>query len=362
MTLQTELPAFPPNEKYAIGRTVRVVTGDAAFHLCRRMLVYEGSPLLHVALDAGFRRRLDEAGRIQSAVNAMTVRALHQSFRNPVVHGQSELTANRRVTGVAKVRLFGLQEAVLQPAHIIGSRRNLRKMRQRELRVATALIFHSIHEVRRVTVTAGNSCRHVSRMQKRILLPAALVTGKATLGVLFRTCPIGKDQFVCGKRFGLVAPRRLLRFRVRPARAMAGFATDRGLCRRIHPRMGGLVELRELRAMAGSASIIPDDLVGRQGRRRLHGSHRRSGGRPGNPLRQKNTGAGKDANHKNQHRPTTTLQQLTPPRSGIIDFCFLRSFAEESASQDRFPRQFAPCAPPCFPTAHDRAHFCHEYS
>ena len=109
MALQAKLPAFATDKQHAIRRPVRAVTRHTAFHFRRRVFVNEGAAFLDVALNAGFRRRLNEARRIQSAVTAVTVRAFHQALGHPVMHRLSKLTSNRRMTRVTKIRLRSFQ-------------------------------------------------------------------------------------------------------------------------------------------------------------------------------------------------------------------------------------------------------------
>jgi hypothetical protein len=105
MALKAKLAAFPPDKQHAIGGTMRTVAGHASFDFCCRMLMHKGSTLVDMALHAGFGLGLDETRWIQRSVRTMTIRALHQSFRNPVMHRLRELAANCRMARVTKVGL-----------------------------------------------------------------------------------------------------------------------------------------------------------------------------------------------------------------------------------------------------------------
>jgi hypothetical protein len=94
-------------------------------------------------------------------------------------------------------------------------------------------------------------------MQKGILLFAALVTRETALSVFLGIRSKRKDQFVRGQSFGFVAASGLLGFDVRPSRSMAGFTGQRLQFRVCRPR-----ELRDFRAVAGTASVIADKLAG----------------------------------------------------------------------------------------------------
>jgi hypothetical protein len=135
MALQTELPAFPTNQQHSIGRAMRVMAADAAFHLGSRVLMNEGATFLNMATHAGFRLRFHQAGRIRGAVRAVAIRALHQSFRDAVVYGLRELRADRGVAGVAKLRLGRLEQRTLQPAGLLLTLRHLEKLIERRLRL-----------------------------------------------------------------------------------------------------------------------------------------------------------------------------------------------------------------------------------
>lgn len=105
MALQAELAAFATHQKHAIGASVRIVAGNASFHFDRGMLVDKRPALLRMAIHAGFRSWLVQAGHVLRTVRVVAVRTLHQSFRNAMVVGQRKLRLNRLVAGGAKSRL-----------------------------------------------------------------------------------------------------------------------------------------------------------------------------------------------------------------------------------------------------------------
>ena len=125
VTLQAELPAFPPHQHQAIGAAVGIVADHAAFHPHGRVLINVGPAFFHVALDAGLPVGGIQAGAIDAAVRVMTVRTLHQALRHPVVHRQGELRLDVAMAGKAQIRLGLLQQAAVQPAHRFGKLRHL---------------------------------------------------------------------------------------------------------------------------------------------------------------------------------------------------------------------------------------------
>ena len=99
---------------------VRIVTGLAAFDAHRRMLEYERSALIDVALEAGLlvrdrlvhhARALSHApGGRRSAVRIVAVGALHEAFIHAVLGGHVELRADGGMAGVAHLVLLLCQQ------------------------------------------------------------------------------------------------------------------------------------------------------------------------------------------------------------------------------------------------------------
>ena len=106
MALQAKFAPFPADKHHTIDTSVGIVTGHTAFNFSRRMLVDEWAVLLDVALCAGIRNGPDEIESIGRAVSVVTIRTLHRSFGNPMMHGQRKLRLYRTVTGVAQLWLW----------------------------------------------------------------------------------------------------------------------------------------------------------------------------------------------------------------------------------------------------------------
>jgi hypothetical protein len=87
VALQTQFPPLTPDQQHAIDASVGIVTGDTTFNLSRRMFVYKRTVLFDVALRAGFRDRTNQIEGVGRAVRIVTVRALHRTLGNPVMHG-----------------------------------------------------------------------------------------------------------------------------------------------------------------------------------------------------------------------------------------------------------------------------------
>src|SRR5262245_693649 len=116
VTLQAQLSAFASNQEHPVGRSMRAVTGDASFDLCRRMLVNERTSLIKMALPAGFSGRLDQARWVKRAVSVVAVRAFHQALGHSMMHRLRKLCSHRSMAGVAKIRLRSLDQATLKPS------------------------------------------------------------------------------------------------------------------------------------------------------------------------------------------------------------------------------------------------------
>ena len=175
MALQAKLTSFTSHQQHAVRRAVWGVASGATLDLRSRVLVEVRAALFHMALRAGICMSLHKARWIQRAVGAMAIRAFDEPFGNTVMHRLSKLCADRGVTRVAKVRLRRLQKAAVEPARFVGALRYLKKLSLGSLGRALALVFDSIHEVDRVTLTAGDSGLKVTGVKERVLLLAALV-------------------------------------------------------------------------------------------------------------------------------------------------------------------------------------------
>jgi hypothetical protein len=129
VALQAEFASFPTDKHHAVNTSVRIVTGNTAFNFSRRVLIDERAVLVDVALCAGFRDGSNQIESIGRAMSVVTIRTLHRSFRNPVMHGQSKLRLHGSVTGVTELWLWRFQQAVAKPAHLIRTGYDLEELR-----------------------------------------------------------------------------------------------------------------------------------------------------------------------------------------------------------------------------------------
>jgi hypothetical protein len=184
MALQTQFTSFPPDQHHAVDASMRIVTGDTAFDFSCRMLVDERSVLVDVALCARFRNCPDQIESVGSAMSIVTIRTLHRSFRNPVMHGQRELRLNRPVTGVTELRLRRFQQTVAKPAHFIRPGYDLEELGLGSRKFTLAWILVLADEVRRMTCIAGNALRRMLGMIEALLQFSRDVAGLTAIRVL----------------------------------------------------------------------------------------------------------------------------------------------------------------------------------
>jgi hypothetical protein len=183
MALQTQFAAFTSNQHHAIDASVRIVTGDAPFNFPCRMLVDEWAVLVDVALCTGFRNCPDQIEGVGSAVSIVTIRTLHRSFRNPMMHRKSKLGLNRSVTGVTELRLRRFQQAVAEPARLIRSRYDLEELRLGCREVTLAWILVLADEMRGMACVAGDPLRRMLGMIEALLQFSRDVAGLAAIRV-----------------------------------------------------------------------------------------------------------------------------------------------------------------------------------
>jgi hypothetical protein len=157
MTLQAKLTALTPNQKHAIGTSVRIVAGHAAFDFYRRMFEHKRPALLHMALDAGFRSGISEARCIPRAVRVMAVRTLHQAFWNTVMLRLRELCLDRLMAGEAERRLGQFEQTVVPPTVFFCELGQVEKIALGIAQVTLTQVLHFVDEVRGVALAAGNS-------------------------------------------------------------------------------------------------------------------------------------------------------------------------------------------------------------
>ena len=183
MALQAEFASFPTDKHHAVDASVRIVTRNTAFNFSRRVLVDERAVLVDVALCTGFRNGPDQIESIGRAMSVVTIRTLHRSFGNPMMHGQRKLRLYRSVTGVAELRLWRFQKAVSEPAHLIRSGDDLEELRLGGREFTLAWILVLTDEVRRMAGIAGNTLRRMLRMIEALLQFSRDVAGLAAIRV-----------------------------------------------------------------------------------------------------------------------------------------------------------------------------------
>lgn|SRR6185295_6564330 len=169
MALQAQLAPFPPNQKHSIDTAVWIVAGDTSIDFPGRMFVDKRTVLLHVTGRTGLRGRPYQIRSVWRAVRIVTVRALHETFRNAMVHRQSKLRFDRAMTRVAKLGFRGLQQAVAKPAVFVGLRHDLKELRLGSREATFALVLDLIHKMRRVTRVAGHTLRRMLGMIETLL-------------------------------------------------------------------------------------------------------------------------------------------------------------------------------------------------
>lgn len=107
MALQAEHIEVAGLEQVRIRRSMWRMARFAAFCLDRLMFENEGPLLVGVAgkADRIPRRRGPKLLPDETSMRVMAIRALHQSFLDPVVEGHVELRLHLQMAGVAEFRL-----------------------------------------------------------------------------------------------------------------------------------------------------------------------------------------------------------------------------------------------------------------
>jgi hypothetical protein len=226
VALQAELAAFAAYQEHVIGAAMGVVAGDAAFDLHGGVLEDVRPALFDVALHAGFPTGIIEADEVFRAMRIVAVGTLHQSFGNAVMLGQSKLRLHGEVAGVAQRGFGALQQAVVQPARLVGQLRKLEEIGLGITQETFAVVFHFIDQVRGVALIAGDAVAGVLRVREKLLLLAGVVAGQAARSVFVRGSLKG-EQGVIEQRFRggrVVAMSRLDGVGVGLRRAVTGLA------------------------------------------------------------------------------------------------------------------------------------------
>src|SRR5205814_3790919 len=100
------------------------------------------------------------------AVRVVTVRTLHQSFRHAMMRRQRKLSLNRRMTGVAQLRLGQSKKTLRQPSILFTDSRRTEKLGLRERRFDLILDSGRVGQMRRVAGLASDAMKLVLRLIK----------------------------------------------------------------------------------------------------------------------------------------------------------------------------------------------------
>ena len=243
VALQAELTAFAPHQEHPVATAMRVVAGDAAFHFHSGMFIDERTPFFDVTIHTGFRARIIQAGKILRAVRVVAIRALHQAFRNTMMIRQREFGLHGLMACEAERWFRLLQQAVVQPARLVGDLRQLEEMRLRIAHIAPAVVFDLVDQMGGVALIAGNPVARMFRVCEELLLFAGDMAGQTARRV-FIGCPTKREQGKIFQRFGgrcVVTVRSLYSVGVRFCGPMASLATlDVFLIRENQFRVSGL--------------------------------------------------------------------------------------------------------------------------
>jgi len=256
MALQAEFASFSTDEHHAVDTSVRIVTSHTAFNFSRGVLVDERAVLVDMALGAGFRNGPCQIESIGSAMSVVTIRALHRSFGNPVMHGQGKLRLYRSVTRVTELWLWRFQQTVAEPSHLIRSGYDLEELRLGCLEFTLAWILVLADEVRRMACIAGNALRRMLGMIETLLQFSRDVAGLAAIRVFLRSPTKTENQLIRQRGLRIVAMSRLLRICVSLTRAVTRFARHGSFAAAIGVCMGGLSKLCRFRFVTPAASRI----------------------------------------------------------------------------------------------------------
>jgi len=154
VALQAQLASFTPHQKHAVGAAMGIVASRAALHLHRGVLVNVGPALFLMAIQAAVKSRPVQAVVIDGTMGIVAISALDHSFRNPMVHRESELGLHGPVTVEAECWLRLFEQAAVQPADFVGQLRHLIEVSLRVLTVSLALVFDFGDQVRGMALIA----------------------------------------------------------------------------------------------------------------------------------------------------------------------------------------------------------------
>ena len=244
VALQAEKSPFAAQEIVSRDAAVRAMARHAALHFDCCVLENIRPALLHVATDADFKVGLLEQGPAQRAMGIVAIGALHQPFRHSVMSGQCELRLDRRMTGETQLRLRLCEQALIQPAVLLGQCRPGKEWPLRRGRFHVVSIPGPFQQMRGVTLLARDALQLVFGAVVSILVLAGVVARQAARGILRGLAAEPVNQHLGRFEPARVASRLPHPFDVRPAGPMAGFTscTESRACHR-GPSMHGLGEL-----------------------------------------------------------------------------------------------------------------------
>ena len=121
MARETELRYPARNQHARIRRTVRRMTGDAAFGLDRGMFVNKRTLFVCVALDASRigASRQSRLFKFETAMRIVAIAALHRTFEYLVMEGQIELVLSLTMTTQAKLRFAVPEQPQIREARLL---------------------------------------------------------------------------------------------------------------------------------------------------------------------------------------------------------------------------------------------------
>lgn len=209
-----------------------------------------------MACGAGLRRGLLHLVEVRCPVRGMAVGAFHQTFRNPVMRGQCEGGPDIAMALVAEFRLTLPEQTACQPSILFGQRRHGEELRLRALHGFALRTIRRRYQMYRMAILASHSIQCVAGMIELRLLLAGLMTRHAASRVRLRIAFEREDQFVCRRRFGVVAVSGFLRIRMRLAGAMAHLTTDYGILVFGEGRVRRLAEFNEFGFVTTTAAIV----------------------------------------------------------------------------------------------------------
>ena len=185
VALQAKLSSLASYQEHPVGVAVRVVARGAALHFDRRVLEYERTAFLRVAVHAALEIRLVQARMVQRTMWVVAIRALRQSFGHAVVHWLGKFCLHIAMAVEAQHRLRLFEQTAVQPANFVRDLWDLKEMPLRRLQVSLASVFYLCNQMRRVALVARHPICDVRGVLEIFLLLAAYVAQQAMGGIFF---------------------------------------------------------------------------------------------------------------------------------------------------------------------------------